>query len=185
MFHRLVSILFSAFLISAVAFPLASAEASKQTGYLKIKGAKQGEIKGSVSRKGVEGTTEVISMSHEVTSEQDAKAGPGPTRPVRRLHKPIRLRFYYDFSLPPLYQALATNEALSEVEYAVHPSGDKSSGSPIFTVRLTDARVSQIRIMRMGEGDDARDVVEVSFTYAKIRWTWVDNGITHEDTWEQ
>lgn len=182
MFKRLASILFAACLVAAFALPTSIAEAANQAGYLKIKGSKQGEIKGSVTRKGVEGTTEILSMEHEISGEPVAKTG--GRSGGKRAHKPFRLRFYYDMSLPPLYQALTTNEALSEIEYAVFAPGEKGGSKPIFTVRLTDARVSQIRIVSVGIGDDARDVVEVSFTYAKIIWTWTDGGIMAADDWE-
>jgi type VI secretion system secreted protein Hcp len=43
--------------------------------YLRLKGQKQGEIKGSVTQKGREGKILVIGAEHEVLSPRDASSG--------------------------------------------------------------------------------------------------------------
>lgn len=43
--------------------------------YLKLKGQQQGDIKGLVTRKGREGTIEVIEANHEIVSPRDAASG--------------------------------------------------------------------------------------------------------------
>ena len=54
--------------------------------YLKLKGQKQGDIKGSVTQKGREGKIMVIAASHDVLSPRDAASGL-PTG--KRMHKPF------------------------------------------------------------------------------------------------
>lgn len=43
--------------------------------YLKLKGQKQGDIKGSVTQKGRENKIMVIAVSHEVVSPRDMASG--------------------------------------------------------------------------------------------------------------
>ena len=50
--------------------------------YLKMKGQKQGEIKGSVTQKGRENKIMVIAVNHEITSPRDPASG----LPTGRFH---------------------------------------------------------------------------------------------------
>src|SRR4051794_3294922 len=81
--------------------------------YLKLKGQKQGEIKGSVTQKGREGKIMVIAVSHEIVSPRDAASGL-PTG--KRMHKPFVITKELDKSSPLLYSVLCTNENVSEWE---------------------------------------------------------------------
>jgi len=75
--------------------------------YLKLKGQKQGTIKGSVTQKGREGKIAVIAVTHEIISLRDAASGL-PTG--KRMHKPFVITKKLDKSSPLLYNALVNNE---------------------------------------------------------------------------
>ena len=79
--------------------------------YLKLKGQKQGTIKGSVTQKGREGKIAVIAVTHEIISPRDAASGL-PTG--KRMHKPFVITKVItkklDKSSPLLYNALVNNE---------------------------------------------------------------------------
>jgi type VI secretion system secreted protein Hcp len=158
--------------------------------YLKLKGQKQGEIKGSVTQKGREGKIAVIAVSHEVVSPRDAASGL-PTG--KRMHKPFVITKELDKSSPLLYNALVNNENIPEWElqfWAPQLKATAGTGTEVqhYTVKLLNANIASIDfrmpnnkhpdLMKFAEYED------VAFTYQKITWTWNDGGITAEDDWE-
>ena len=76
--------------------------------YLKLKGQKQGEIKGSVTQKGREDKIMVIAVSHEIISPRDPASGL-PTG--KRMHKPFVITKELDKShAAPLQRARQQRE---------------------------------------------------------------------------
>lgn len=71
--------------------------------YLKLKGQKQGDVKGSVTQKGRENKIMVIAVSHEVVSPRDMASG---LPSGKRQHKPFLVTKELDKSSPLLYKAL-------------------------------------------------------------------------------
>jgi type VI secretion system secreted protein Hcp len=158
--------------------------------YLKLKGQKQGDIKGSVTQKGREGKIMVIAVSHEIVSPRDAASGL-PTG--KRMHKPYVITKELDKSSPLLYNALVNNENISDWELQFWtPQLAAATGTgqekQHYTVKLTNANLASIafRMLNNKHPDLARyaEYEEVAFTYQKITWTWVDGGIEASDDWE-
>ncbi len=158
--------------------------------YLKLKGQKQGEIKGSVTQKGREGKIAVIAVSHDVVSPRDAASGL-PTG--KRMHKPFVVTKELDKSSPLLYNALVHNENIPEWElqfWAPQLKAATGTGTEVqhYTVKLTNANIASIdfRMPNNKHPDLMKfaEYEEVAFTYQKITWTWNDGGITAEDDWE-
>jgi type VI secretion system secreted protein Hcp len=158
--------------------------------YLKLKGQKQGEIKGSVTQKGRENKVMVIAVSHEIISPRDAASGL-PTG--KRMHKPFVITKELDKSSPLLYAALTTNENISEWElqfWAPQIKATTGTGSEVqhYSVKLTNANIASIAFrMANNKHPDLMkfaEYEEVAFTYQKIEWTWNDGGITAGDDWE-
>lgn len=178
MFKRLVSV----GLCAGLFFGAPSADAAMNA-YLKIKGQKQGDIKGGVVQKGREGSIEVDSSAHEITSSRDASSGAATGR---RQHKPFTVVVEVDRALPLLYNALVTNETLTSVELKYYRSGEKGGGdAQFFTVKLTNASIASIRFVQPNSKspDQARlgETAEIAFSYQKIEWTWNDGGIRAQD----
>ena len=155
--------------------------------YLKLKGQKQGEIKGSVTQKGRVGKIMVIAAEHEVLSPRDPASGL-PTG--KRMHRPFTITKELDKSSPLLYQALVSNENITEWELQFWaPSTGAGTGTEVqrYTVKLTNANVADIRFhMPNNKNPDLMkysEYEEVSFTYQKIEWTWVDGDISAQDDW--
>lgn len=109
------------------------------------------------------------------------------------MHKPLIITKELDRSTPLLYSALVNNENIPEwkLEFWTPQLAAKTgSGSEKqhYTIQLTNASIAAIgqrmlnnknpELMRYAEYE------EISFTYQKITWTWVDGGITAEDDWE-
>ncbi|MBK8253332.1 MAG: type VI secretion system tube protein Hcp [Polyangiaceae bacterium] len=158
--------------------------------YLKLKGQKQGEIKGSVTQKGREGKIMVIAVSHEVVSPRDAASGL-PTG--KRMHKPFVITKELDKSSPLLYTVLVNNENIPEWELQfwtpqIAASQGVGTEKQHYTVKLVNANVANISFRMLNNKNPElmryAEYEEVAFTYQKIIWTWMDGGITSEDDWE-
>ncbi|MEZ4298276.1 MAG: Hcp family type VI secretion system effector [Polyangiaceae bacterium] len=158
--------------------------------YLRLTGQKQGEIKGSVTQKGRDGSIMVIAVSHEIVSPRDAASGL-PTG--KRMHKPFVITKELDKSSPLLYNVLVNNENISKWEIQFWTPQIKATtgvGSEVqhYTVKLENANIASIafRMLNNKNPDLTRyaEYEEIAFTYQKITWTWNDGGITAEDDWE-
>jgi type VI secretion system secreted protein Hcp len=174
--NRIRSLVFSACLVTAALLPFNDAHAALNA-YLNLKGAKQGQIKGSVSKKGHEGKISVIAVSHEIISPRDMASGL-PTGKVQ--HKPFVVHKQIDKSTPVLYSMLTSNEVIKSWELGVYQPNEKGVDALAYTVKLTDASISSIRVV---SGDDGKLTEELTFTYQKIEWLWADGGITAMDDW--
>ena len=75
-------------------------------------GQKQGEITGSCTFKGRDGTSVVVGLSHSIVSPRDPASGL-PTG--KRQHKPLVITKYIDKATPLLYNTLVMNENLTPV----------------------------------------------------------------------
>jgi len=174
------SLLVVAALTGVALGPGAEADAALNA-YLKLKGQKSGEIKGSVTQKGKEGLIGVIAVSHSIVSPRDAQSGL-PTG--KRQHKPFVFTKEIDKSTPILYQVLVNNENLTDVEFTVYgppPSGKAGQSVVLYTVKLTNANIASIDVITPPTG---LPTTQITMTYQKIEWTWVDGGITAMDDWE-
>jgi len=157
--------------------------------YLKLKGAKQGDIKGSVIQKGREDKIMVIAVSHEIVSPRDQASGL-PTG--KRMHKPFVITKELDKSSPLLYNVLTNNENIPDWELQFWTPQIKAAtgmGSEVqhYTVKLYNANIASISF-RMANNKHPElmkfaEYEEVAFTYEKIEWTWTDGGITAMDDW--
>jgi len=158
--------------------------------YLKLKGQKQGDIKGSVTQKGREGKIMVIAVSHEIVSPRDAASG---LATGKRQHKPFVITKELDKSTPLLFNALVNNENISTWEllhFSPQISAAGGTGAEVnhYTVKLTNAKIVSIRSVMLNNKNPEltryAEYEEVAFTYQKIEWIWVLGGITASDDWE-
>jgi type VI secretion system secreted protein Hcp len=175
--NRIRSLVFLVCMATVTLLPFSEAHAALNA-YLNLKGQKQGDIKGSVTKKGNEGAIQVIAVSHEIVSPRDAASGL-PTG--KRQHKPLVIRKQIDKSTPVLNSMLVNNENIQSWELGVYMPNAKGSESLGYTITLTDASIASIRMITDADGNLFE---EVTFTYKKIEWTWTDGGITAMDDWE-
>lgn len=152
--------------------------------YLKLKGQKQGEIKGSVTQKGREGRIMVIAANHSILSPRDPASGHASGK---RQHKPFVITKELDKSSPLLYAMLITNENIVEWELQFWQPNAKGAEENQYTVKLTNANIISIEF-RMPNNKDPQlmkfaELEEIAFTYQKIQWTWNDGSITASDDW--
>jgi type VI secretion system secreted protein Hcp len=153
--------------------------------YLKLKGNKQGDLKGSVTQKGREDKIMVIAVSHDIISPRDAASGL-PTG--KRMHKPFTITKELDKSSPLLYNALVHNEQITEWELQFWTPSATGAEKQHYTVKLTNASISSIAFRSLNNKNPELtkyvEYEEIAFTYQKIEWTWMDGGITGNDDWE-
>ena len=158
--------------------------------YLRLKGQKQGEIKGSVTQKGRENSIMVIAVSHEIVSPRDPASGL-PTG--KRMHKPFVITKELDKASPLLYAALVNNENIPSWElkfYTPQVKAQQGVGTEVnhFVVSLLNANIASINFrMPNNRNPDLMkyaEYEEVAFTYQKVIWTWNEGGVTAEDDWE-
>lgn len=153
--------------------------------YLKLKGQKSGEIKGSVTQKGREGKIMIIATTHEIVSPRDPASGL-PTG--KRMHKPFVITKELDKSTPLLFNVLVNNENVTEWELQYWRPSATGAEQQHYTVKLTNANIASIA-QRMPNNKHP-DLMkfdtyeEIAFTYQKIEWTWTDGGVTAMDDWE-
>jgi type VI secretion system secreted protein Hcp len=153
--------------------------------YLKLKGEKQGEIKGSVTQKGRENKIMIIAVSHEIMSPRDPASGL-PTG--KRMHKPFVITKELDKSSPLLYSVLTNNENVTEWELQFWRPSPSGAEQQHYTVRLTNANIASIHFRMLNNKNPDlmkyAEFEEIAFTYQKIEWTWMEGGITALDDWE-
>lgn len=157
--------------------------------YLKLKGQKHGDVKGSVTQKGREGKIMVIAASHQIVSPGDSASGQATGKTE---HKPFVITKELDKSSVILYDMLINNENITEWELQFWtPNLRSTSGSGVekqhYSVKLTNARIVDIsfHMLNNKNPDLTRyaEYEEIAFTYEKIKWIWVDGGIVTEGDW--
>lgn len=152
--------------------------------YLSLKGAKQGNIYGSVTQKGRENKIMVIATNHEIVSPRDPASGLATGKLV---HQPFVITKEVDKASPLLYNALVNNENIVSWELQFWKPSATGAEVQYYTVKLTNANISSID-MKMPNNKDAslmklETFEEVAFTYQTIEWIWVDGGITATSNW--
>jgi type VI secretion system secreted protein Hcp len=151
---------------------------------LHLQGKQQGKIEGSCLIKGREGTIQVQAYDYSIDLPKNPQSGL-PTG--RRVHNPITITKEIDKSSPKLFQALCTGEQMTKVTldwYRINPQGKEEK---YYTTELENATIVSMRtwmpnILRP-EDRQMGHMEDVSFAFEKIIVTWVDGGISGEDSW--
>lgn len=152
--------------------------------YATFKDSGGGEIKGSVTISGREGTSEVMEFEHDVHIPTDRQNG---RLTGVRVHSPVKLIKSYDSASPYLYEACCTGQTLKEVEIKWFEIDETGAEKAYFTHKLENAKVSAVRAMMPNTKDPDKEryvhLEEVSLVYEKITWAYVDGGIEYQDDW--
>lgn len=154
--------------------------------YLTLKGQRQGDIKGSVTQKGREGSISVQYLQSKIVSPRDAASGL-PTG--KRQHEPLVFRKTIDRSTPLLLSALVSNENLTEAHFKFWKPSVTGAEVQYFTIDLLNANIASHNLyhpdsMDTGASAAVGELEELSMTYQRITWTFTDGGITAQDDWE-
>jgi len=153
--------------------------------HLIVEGETQGKIDGSCTIQGRENTILVEKLDHSVFIPSDPQSGL-PTG--KRIHGPLTVTQMIDKSTPKLFQALCSGEHLKNVTLDFYQISKQGKEEKYFTTKLENAVVVKmspwIPNVLQKENHDLQHMLDVSFTYEKIIWTWVKDGIETEDSWQ-
>jgi len=142
--------------------------------YAKIKGAKQGVLKGGVTTAAFAGQIQVDTVVFGVGSPYDVSTG---QTAGKRVARPVQITKPMDQSSPLLHQSCVNNESLTvDISWVVEGEGHK----PWVTLSLTNA---MMRDFNSEGSSDGSSVERISFTYTKIEFTWTEGGIASSDDW--
>jgi type VI secretion system secreted protein Hcp len=108
----------------------------------------------------------------------------------KRLHGPVRIVKRIDKASPLLYQALCSNEGLSECKFKWYRNDPTGAGGQkhYFSTELEQAVLVEIKQWFPLTADLTRQnyshFEECAFKYRKITWRWEDGGVTTMDDWQ-
>lgn len=151
--------------------------------YLRLHAKSQGEIKGSVTQKGREGSIMVIAVDHEIFQHQggDQDSAGKPDQ------KPITITKEVDRSTPALINAYVNQEKITKWELEFWQPSASGKEEQFFTIQLSDALIVGIHLEMLNnkypENMQHKEREHVSFTYRTIVWEYEDGGMTAEDVW--
>ncbi|WP_323117726.1 Hcp family type VI secretion system effector [Burkholderia alba] len=152
--------------------------------YLTLEGHNQGNIEGSVSIEGHKGKILVQAVEHTIEIPKSPQTGL-PTG--KRIHGPMTLTKEIDKSSPKLSQALAAGEQMKSVVLEFYRILKEGKEEHYYTVKLENAILTSIRSWTPNcleiDNKQLGHMEDVSFTYEKITWTYVPDGIEAEDSW--
>jgi type VI secretion system secreted protein Hcp len=152
--------------------------------YLKANGT---DIKGNSAQLSMGRADSIECVYYEQAVSTAREAGSGMAT-GRRRYEPIIIRKRIDKATPLLFKALANNEVVDGVLkfFRPNPTGDGTT-EQFYTVEFKGGRVSSLK----NYSPDCIDPVstnqppmeELGFVFNTIIWTYMDGGITHQDTW--
>ncbi|MBQ4489371.1 MAG: Hcp family type VI secretion system effector [Ruminobacter sp.] len=155
------------------------------TMYMKVTGKNQGEIKGSCDQGGdKKDKILVYGTDHQVEIPRDTHTGL-PTG--QRIHLPISITKAKDVASPKLFAACCKGEQVSvELDfYRISPTGEEEL---YFKITLEDAIIVNIKeytpLTFLPDNKPYHDMEDVSFTYSKITWSYVDGNVEFTDDWK-
>jgi type VI secretion system secreted protein Hcp len=143
-----------------------------------VKGARQGDIRGDNTTRGQENTIVILALGSDMATIFDPSTGlPGRLQPG-----PITVTKNIDRSSPHLFEALATNEVLTDVYIRLYRVLADGALEPIFIIRLRDAHIVEIKTE--GNAQVSGGIKEsVSFIWRSMELTDVATGVTTVIDW--
>jgi len=174
--------------------------------FMKIKGAKQGQFKGDVTKddKGIEkDSVGIYSVDYGIDIPRDATSGL-PTG--KRQHHPVTIVKQVGPSTINLLTAVSNNEIISNATLSFFKPDGTGKLAKFLTIELTNATISSYNVSSSEEtatsgGSTERSqgqiagagtsslttearLERISFVFQKIEVTWQDGGLTYSDDWQ-
>lgn len=153
--------------------------------YLYLDGETQGKIDGSCTIQGHEKAilVQMVDCTIEIPKNPQTGLPSG-----KRKHLGMKITKDIDKSSPKIMQALCAGEHMKTVDLKFYRITKDGKEEEYYKITLTNAIIVDTRVWvpncleetskPMGQMED------VTFTYEKITWTWVPDGIEAEDSWE-
>jgi type VI secretion system secreted protein Hcp len=134
---------------------------------------------------GRENSIECLYFEFSVKTAREAGCGMASGR---RQYEPLVIRKRIDKATPLIAKALVENQACDGVFkfFRPNPTGDGTT-EQFYSVEIKAGRVASINQYSPDAIEPATStqppMEEVSFVFSTIIWTFMDGGVTHEDTW--
>lgn len=157
-----------------------ASHAAKNSAYIKVTGAKQGQFKGESVQRGRENASEILGVSFEAIAPTDPSTGmPAGKRQLR----PLTIVKDWGPSSNQYYSALSTNEALREVRIDFFSPSLKGDGMELLerSIVLTDAQVVDVKDSTTSVNGDLQDSETITFVYKKLTITDKSGTIFSDD----
>jgi len=154
------------------------------TGYVSIKGQKQGPLKGESVNAARKQWIDVLAFKSGVIVPTDGATG-SPTG--RRKHEPVCFTKPWGPASPQLFSSIVSNETLTEVNFEF-VKADQSGRETVFqTIKLTNAQIVEDK-QRLGAENEApghtpETFEEICFTYQRIDITNNEARTVASDSW--
>ena len=146
--------------------------------YMYITGVKTGQVKGSVTQKGRENSIMIIAFEQMTKTEMVTASGVTSKRNVG----PIVITKEVDNSSPVLRQMMNTNESIKEAYIRFWTPSASGKEIQHYTVKLTQARIVSMKTVmannKIPSNMQLKEYEEITITYVRAEWTWMDGGIT-------
>jgi len=150
-------------------------------------GEVQGEIQGESSILSLDRENKIVGYqyTHNLYLPTDAVSGQATGR---RVHTPLTILIQFDKSAPLLHWSFVNQENLLEVTMRFYRPDPEGSGQEeqYFTVKLDNAHIISIHDFQPNNQNPETYmplVLELSFSYQQITWTWENGGYEATDTW--
>jgi type VI secretion system secreted protein Hcp len=146
--------------------------------YMTIHGSKQGAFKGDSLQAAHAHKIAILALAYELTSPRDPRTGQATGK---RQHKPITIVKDLGAASPQIFQALVTNEVLTEILFEFYAITAQGVEELWYTIKGANGSVSNLRLYtadRKGEAfspgnrsesSETAELEEVSFTFRTIQ----------------
>lgn len=152
--------------------------------YLTVSGQNQGKIEGSTKVQGHEGKILVQAVDHTIEIPKNPQTGQPSGK---RQHGAMSVTKEIDKSSPKLYQALTSGEQLTQVLLEFYRISPKGLEEKYYTAELSNAVLTHMKSWTPNALDPGNrqmgHMEDLAFSYEKIVWTYVPDGIEAEDSW--
>ena len=176
--------IFIALLAGAVVILLSISAWAALPSFMWVEGETQGQIEGSSDLQGREGAIIVYAFGHSLKVPTDAQSGQSTGA---RQYSPFKILKTFDKASPKLYRACATGEHLKKVTLKFYQISAQGVEEHYFTIELEDAIIVNISPSMpttfLEQNAEYRHMETVSFTFRRITWTWIADGIEFQDDW--
>jgi type VI secretion system secreted protein Hcp len=154
--------------------------------HLWIKDDGGADILGSSQVAGREGSIEVLSFTHGMSSPADSTTG---KLMGGRVHRPVVIEKEIDRSSPILYMALARGMALKSAEIKWYRVSDAGREEEYFNMTMRNVRVVSVspRVLNIKEQASAtrNHFEQVELRYEEITWSYLDGNLIFRDAWSE
>ncbi|MEX3930483.1 Hcp family type VI secretion system effector [Paraburkholderia phymatum] len=154
--------------------------------HLWLKDSNGADIVGSSKVSGRDGSIEVLSVAHGMSTPVDGHTG---RLMGTRVHRPLCIEKEIDRASPILYRAIARSELLGEAILRWYRVDEAGNEVEYFRMTMTGVRVSSISPRMPNFKDQTKQTQNhtelVELRYSSITWAYLDGNLIFKDDWNE